>query len=178
MISKQVGLLKVIRHWLSKCVKCTKGRSNNKCNVSKCSYSLAKEDYPGLELNFDGEIVGTVSAFGEGIYKSIWKKGRSNKVNDIDRYNNLYYKAVSDHTSTNIFTNDTALWVEFQFTQTGLTVFDKETFLLDSAETSIDREYKFTVAAEDQYKYSIVKREFVLKVLDPEITKYSNLQSS
>lgn len=139
-------------------------------------YSLSKGRLPpGLELNFDGEIVGTVSAFGEGIYKSIWKTGRSYKVNDIVRYNNFYYKAVSDHTSSNIFTNDTALWVEFQFTQTGLTVFDKDTFLLDSAETSIDREYKFTVAAEDQYKYSIVKREFVLKVLDPEITKYSNL---
>lgn len=145
---------------------------------SKVLYSLESGRLPpGLQLSFDGEIVGTVNAFGEKVYKSIWRGGRNYKAGDVVKYNDQLYTTNSDHlsTSTNNFLVDQNLWIEFAYTKSGLTVFDNDNFIVDGTETTFDRVYKFTVNAQDQYKYSIAKREFEIKVNDPEITKYSNL---
>jgi len=57
----------------------------------------------------------------------------------------------------------------------GLTVFDTDTFTLDGATTSIDRQFKFTIKARDQFGFSAIEREFVIVVGDPDDKLYSNL---
>jgi hypothetical protein len=145
---------------------------------SKVLYSLASGRLPpGLQLSFEGEIVGKVNAFGQNVYRSIWKGNRNYNAGDIVKYNDLFYTTNSDHlsVSSGIFAEDDALWIEFQYTRTGLTVFDNDTFTLDGTTTSVDRSYNFVVNAEDQYKYSIAQKQFVINVNDPEVTRYSNL---
>lgn len=145
---------------------------------SRVLYSLASGRLPpGLQLSYDGEIVGKVNAFGQNVYRSIWRGGRNYKVGDVVKYNGQLYTTASDHlsTSSNIFANDSGLWIEFDYDRFGLIVFDNDTLVIDGATTTIDREYKFTVNAEDQYKYSIAKKEFVIKVNDPDTRKYNNL---
>lgn len=132
---------------------------------------------PGLQLSFDGEIVGKVNAFGQNIYRSIWKPSRSYRAGDIIKYDGQLYQTLSNHTSTSsgIFSNDINLWNEFDYDQSGLNIFDSDNTIFDGNETTFDRVYKFTVNAEDQYKYSIARREFSIKVNDPDVTRYSNL---
>lgn len=57
----------------------------------------------------------------------------------------------------------------------GLTVFDNGTLTLDGSKTILDREFKFTVRAEDRFGYSAIDREFTIDVLDPDDNLYSNL---
>lgn len=132
---------------------------------------------PGLQLSYDGEIVGKVNAFGQNVYKSFWKGSRSYIAGDIVKYNDTLYQTTSNHTSTStsIFQNDIDLWNEFNYEQSGLSIFDSDTTFFDGTETTIDRVYRFTVNAEDQYKFSIARKEFNIRVRDPEVTKYSNL---
>ena len=143
---------------------------------SRVLYSLSSGRLPpGLQLTFDGEIVGTVNAFGQNLYQSFWKSNRNYKAGDVIKYNNFFYQAASDHLSSLTFEEDNIRWNDFNYTQSGLTTFDSDKLLFDGGSTSMDREYKFVVNAEDQYKYNIAKREFIIKVLDPEIIKFSNV---
>lgn len=143
---------------------------------SRVLYSLASGRLPpGLQLSFDGEIVGNVTALGEYLYRSKWYPNRNYKAGNVVEYNNFLWQTPTDHLSSSSFAADTSLWNEFQYIRRGLTVFDGDKFSLDGNQTTIDREYKFTINAEDQYKYSVVQREFTIKVLDPDYTKYSNL---
>jgi hypothetical protein len=57
----------------------------------------------------------------------------------------------------------------------GLTTFDGGDFTLDNGETSIDRRFKFTVRAQDQYLFSAVDREFYIDVIAPDDRLYSNV---
>jgi len=57
----------------------------------------------------------------------------------------------------------------------GLTTFDNADFSLDGGTTSIDRQYKFTIRAEDRFGYSAVEREFIIDIIDQDNTLYSNL---
>jgi hypothetical protein len=57
----------------------------------------------------------------------------------------------------------------------GLTVFDNDTFTLDGASTSIDRQFKFTIKAQDQFGFSATEREFTITVGDPDDKLYSNI---
>jgi hypothetical protein len=141
-------------------------------------YSLASGRLPpGLQLTFDGEIVGKVNAFGQNVYRSIWRASRNYRAGDVVKHNGQLYTTNSDHlsTSTGIFSNDTSLWIPYAYTRAGLTVFDNDTLVIDGTDTTVDRVYKFTVNAQDQYKYSIARREFFIRVRDPETTRYSNL---
>ena len=145
---------------------------------SRVLYSIASGRLPpGLTLTFDGEIAGKVNSFGEKIYKSLWRGSRTYKAGDVVKHDGLFYLTKSNHLSTNsnVFSTDAALWEEFNFSKTGLTIFNSDNITFDGAVTSIDREFKFVVNAEDQYKYSIAKREFSISVSDPEIIKYSNI---
>ena len=81
---------------------------------------------PGLDLSFDGEIIGKINSFG---------------------------------TSDN----------------PGLTVFDNGQLILDNNDTKIDREFKFTVKAQDQFGFSAITREFSITVSDPDDKLYSNV---
>jgi hypothetical protein len=145
---------------------------------SKVIYSLASGRLPpGLALSFDGEIVGKVNAFGENVYKSIWRASRQYHLNDVVRHQGVLYQALSTHqsTSTGTFSIDQGLWARYNYRTNGLTVFDNDTFRLDANTTTVDRSYQFTVVAQDLYKYSIVTKQFVIRISDPDSKKYSNL---
>ena len=60
-------------------------------------------------------------------------------------------------------------------TVSGVTIFDTRTFTLDNNATTIDREFKFTATARDHYGYSVITREFTLKIKDPDSKLYSNI---
>lgn len=63
-------------------------------------------------------------------------------------------------------------------TAKGLTIFDNNTTTFDggrTSATSFDRQYKFTVRAQDRFGFSAIEREFTLKIQDPEDVIYSNL---
>ena len=132
---------------------------------------------PGLELTYDGEIVGRVNAYGQNVYKSIWKGSRNYTAGDIVKVDDVFYRTASNHTSSSsgIFTNDSAYWVEFNYTRLGLTTIDSDATTFDVPNTTIDRQYNFVINAEDQYKYSIKEQQFSITVTDPEVIKYSNV---
>lgn len=62
-----------------------------------------------------------------------------------------------------------------QPTQPGLTIFDSGTFTIDQNATRLDRTYKFTINARDQFGFSAIDREFVITLADPDNKLYSNL---
>jgi len=57
----------------------------------------------------------------------------------------------------------------------GLTVFDSANFVLDGNTTLIDRDYEFTVKAQDHFGYSAITKSFKLTVSDPDDKLYSNI---
>ena len=57
----------------------------------------------------------------------------------------------------------------------GLTVFDNDTFTLDGESTSIDRDFNFTIKAQDQFGFSAIERTFTISVGDPDNKLYSNI---
>jgi hypothetical protein len=57
----------------------------------------------------------------------------------------------------------------------GLTSFDRGSFTFDANTTSIDRIFKFTVLAKDQFNYSAITREFTITVDTPNSVAYSNI---
>lgn len=57
----------------------------------------------------------------------------------------------------------------------GLTRIDGNETTFDDGETTIDREFKFTVEASDRFRFSAATREFTLRVSDLDSTLYSNL---
>jgi len=57
----------------------------------------------------------------------------------------------------------------------GLTVIDGLNLVLDGNETTIDRDYRFTVRVQDHFGYSAVTKEFVITVADPDDKVYSNV---
>jgi hypothetical protein len=132
---------------------------------------------PGLILTFDGEIAGKVNSFGEKVYRSLWRGSRSYKAGDVVKHEGIFYTTNSNHlsTSSNNFVIDILLWEEFNYSIEGLTIFNSDNISFDANITTIDRQFKFLVNAQDQYNYSIAKREFSITVTDPEIIKYSNI---
>ena len=57
----------------------------------------------------------------------------------------------------------------------GLTTFDARDFTLDAGDTSIDRQFLFTVEARDQFGYSAITKTFTLNVTATSDLLYSNL---
>lgn len=94
---------------------------------AKLVYTLTEGRLPpGLDLLYDGEIVGKVRQFGDGVVQ-------------------------------------------------GLTIFDEGNCTFDSATTTIDRQFSFTVDARDRFGYSAIQRTFTITVIDPNDLLYSNL---
>lgn len=130
---------------------------------------------PGVELKSNGELIGRVTQFGNIVYRSFWKTGRSYKIDDVVKYNNLLYRAVTAHVSANTFT--TEYWERYTFLDnvTGLTTFDNRTTTFDGRLGTLDRSYKFTVLAQDQFKFSAIKQTFTVFVEDPDVKLFSNI---
>jgi len=131
---------------------------------------------PGLSLALDGEIFGKVQQFGENFYRSLWKPSRAYKANDIVKFDGIKYKSLIDHTSASDFSQDRNKWEEYNFTVSGLTVFDSNDLTLDGNTTSIDKHYTFTATVEDQFGFSAVSKTFTIVVNDPNDLTFSNLK--
>lgn len=130
---------------------------------------------PGITLKSNGEIIGKVTQFGNITYRSFWKSNRSYKVNDVVKYNDLLYKANTAHNSTSVFIP--TYWDRYSFSNntTGLTTFDNRATTFDGRTGTLDRSYKFTVLAHDQFKYSAIAKTFTVYVDDPEVKLFSNI---
>jgi len=59
--------------------------------------------------------------------------------------------------------------------QPGLTIFDSGNMQFDKNATRLDRTFKFTITAQDQFGFSAIDREFVMTLADPDNKLYSNL---
>jgi len=57
----------------------------------------------------------------------------------------------------------------------GLTVFDSKLTTFDGGTTTVDRDYTFTIRAQDQFGYSAIERTFTVSTSDPDEILYSNL---
>ena len=57
----------------------------------------------------------------------------------------------------------------------GFTLFDNGTTTFDGDKLTIDRSYKFTVNAQDQFRYSSIDKEFVITISEGTLTLYSNI---
>lgn len=57
----------------------------------------------------------------------------------------------------------------------GLTTFDSQSFILDGNTTTVDRQFTFTIKAQDQFGYSAIQRQFTISVSDPDNKLYSNI---
>lgn len=60
-------------------------------------------------------------------------------------------------------------------TNPGMTIFDNAKLKFDNNTTTIDRQYKFTIKAKDQFGFSAIEQEFKIAVSDPDDKLYSNL---
>jgi len=139
-------------------------------------YNIETGELPlGLQLSYDGEIIGKINSFAEGYYRSTWYQNRSYNLNDIVVYNSTLYKAINTHVSSLNFNNDAINWEVVQLTQKAVTQLDSSNCKFDQNDTTFDRTYKFTIKARDHYGYSATSREFILKIKDPDKTLYSNI---
>ena len=57
----------------------------------------------------------------------------------------------------------------------GLTVFDSQQMQFDGNTTTLDRTYKFTIKAQDQFGFSAIEKQFSIKLADPDNKQYSNV---
>lgn len=57
----------------------------------------------------------------------------------------------------------------------GLTVFDNKNTTFDGGTTTVDRDYTFTIRAQDQFGFSAIERTFTISTSDPDEILYSNL---
>jgi hypothetical protein len=145
------------------------------------NYTLIGGSLPsGLDLSTTGDILGKVKQYGSIRYRSVWRTNREYKINDVVKINlndNEYkfYKSTVDHVSGPTFNN--IFWVEHDLEKDeyGLTTFDNGDLTLDGRITSIDREFKFSVIAQDQYQYSAIVGTFTLKVDASDAVVYSNI---
>jgi hypothetical protein len=130
---------------------------------------------PGVELRANGELIGRVTQFGNIVYRSFWKAGKSYYANDVVKYNGLVYKANFAHTSTAPF--DETFWDKYTFSNNikGLTTYDNRTTTFDGLKGTQDRSYRFTVLAQDQYQYSALRKTFSVFVEDPDVKLFSNI---
>lgn len=138
-------------------------------------YNIVSGSLPsGLSLDLSGEIIGKANQYGNNVlYKSTWRANRQYFINDVVKYNGMFYKAT---VSNNSATFNVSHWSVFVFDQFGLTSIEKGVFTLDGGVTTLDRVYTFTVEAKDQYRYSAIQRTFTLTVDTPNFLVYSTLR--
>ena len=130
---------------------------------------------PGVSLGANGELIGRVTQFGNIVYRSFWKTGKNYLANDVVKYNGLIYKANFAHTSISPF-NET-YWDKYTFNNNikGLTTYDNRTTTFDGLKGTQDRSYRFIVLAQDQYRYSALRKTFTVFVEDPDVKLFSNI---
>jgi len=100
---------------------------------------------PGLELSQDGEIIGKVTQYGD--------------------YHLVGSTVVVDRLGL----------TSFNYDQTKNPTSSGKPTTFDGGKTTVDRVYKFTAQAKDQYGFSAVTREFVITVDTPNQLVFSNI---
>jgi hypothetical protein len=144
------------------------------------NYSLVSGKIPpGLKLVNDGTLQGKVNQFSDGkIYRSLWKPNRMYRINDLVRIPNsdIYYQSATNHISGNSF-SVSPNWVTYdpELSEMGLIVYDDKKTTFDNDATQFDRNYAFTILAQDQFKYSAISKSFKLSVETPNNKLYSNI---
>ena len=134
---------------------------------------------PGITLNANGELIGRVTQFGNTVYRSFWKAGKSYQVGDVVKVitSNItqLYRANFAHVSESPF--NVNYWDRWTFVNnvTGLTTYDSRTTTFDDRTGTQDRSYRFTILAQDQFKYSSISRTFSVFVEDPDVKLFSNI---
>jgi hypothetical protein len=134
----------------------------------------------GLDLSTTGNVVGKVKQYGDIRYRSVWRQSREYTVNDVVKINlsassYKFYKCTADHVSGPSFQIE--YWVEYNLASStdGLTTIDGGRLTLDGRTTSVDREFKFSVIAQDQFQYSAIVGTFKLAVDATDPVNYSNI---
>lgn len=142
---------------------------------------------PGIELRSNGELIGRVTQFGNITYRSFWKGNTAYQINDVVKYKTVtgtapnqtitvqLYKCNFAHTSGLNFNSTN--WDKYTFSDniTGLTTYDGRTTTFDNRTGTQDRSYRFTILAQDQFKYSAISRTFTVFVEDPDVKLFSNI---
>jgi Putative Ig domain len=145
---------------------------------SEITYLITNGELPpGLTLSYDGEILGTVSQFSNQI-------DFDNKTTFFD-INIAAHRITFDNNTTIFDSNSTKIGINTSSTtfnkssiKYGIISFDltpttKTTF--DNNTTTIDRVFKFTVDAHDQYYLSAISKSFTITVDTPNNLNYSNI---
>lgn len=103
---------------------------------------------PGLTLNPDGEIIGTV---------------------------NQFYNVISSQLGLITIDTFTAKLPGKQYQNNPNSARASAPTTFDQGTTTFDRTYTFTITASDQYGYNTVPRQFTINITTPNIQKYSNI---
>lgn len=144
-------------------------------------YKILGGDLPsGLDLSTTGNITGKVRQYGNIRYRSVWRDNRDYAINDVVKINSSataykFYICVSNHVSGPTFQSE--FWIEHDLSKdiNGLTTIDQGNLTLDGSSTSIDREFKFSVIAQDQYQYSAIVGTFTILIDAADPANYSNI---
>jgi hypothetical protein len=141
---------------------------------SKILYALDSGTLPpGITLSPDGELIGTPPQYGTNVlYRSLWKTGRAYHINDVVTYQGNFYICIAEHTSS---TFGLIQWDPYTYSVSGLASFDSAACTFDRNTTTIDKTYKFSIQASDQYGYDQTVREFTLSITTPNTVPYSNI---
>lgn len=124
---------------------------------------------PGLDLKFDGEIVGVVPYLSN---KLIFDMNRTYFDGIITSITNIPSFDNGDTT----FDKSPTTTFDKKYTRQGLTTIDYvENTRFDNNKTTIDRQFKFTVEAHDQYYYSATRKEFSITIDTPTHATYDNI---
>lgn len=126
---------------------------------------------PGITLNPDGELIGTVNQFGTstgGNYTSPAAVDGGGSLESTVGIIDDGDSSSSSNSSVDGGTNNLVLIP-------GLITFDRGTTTFDKTTSTFDRVYTFTINASDQYGFSIVPRTFKLTISTPNTVNYSNI---
>lgn len=111
-------------------------------------YEIVSGKLPnGLSLNYQGEIVGKVRQYTNS--STIFDKNKTTWDSNRTTFDGLF--------------------------EEGLTRFDSSNVTWDNGLTSFDRQYKFTVRVQDRLRLAVSEKEFILDVLEPDLTTYTDI---
>jgi len=148
-------------------------------NAAQTFTTATKEFYISIIGEVDSVIKYTTDKNLEPLRSNFSSQLAVNAVSSVPRAV-VTYKVVSGSLPPGLELRSTGEIIgkvlQFGNTQTlGLTLLDTKTTTFDNARTTFDREYTVGILAEDQFKYSGLKKDFIIKVLDSDDRLYSSL---
>jgi hypothetical protein len=146
---------------------------------------------PGLTMSYDGEIMGVVPLLSSNLrfdsddtYFDVkttlisFDNGETTfNINGITKFTTVISIPAMDDGLTTFDQSPTTTF-DKQFSRKGLTTFDYRLdtdTIYDGGETTIDRQFKFTVEARDQFYYSATERTFSITIKTPTHSNFDNV---